>query len=266
MPEAFRSIGLMPQYSISETYALTNPGADALVIGEQRVQMQQFDDGVKAYQAAVDALPKDSSPGARAGHFLKTRLQQLKWQKEFAGGQWIDVQPKDGDLIGWEPVAGIWTVQPDGTLVGKADEHGLLLTFVGNYLSPRFEVDGQFELPEKKGGATYFGMSLTDSTPASFNGWWMVRRDGKIDCHNSWIASFHRELAVEHEQNTINMTQWDDKVIGRFNGHMTLNMVRAPQLMGPQMYLGLGAPGIPTGTEVHLSKLRVRMLSEQPAQ
>ena len=263
---AFRRVGLMPQYTISAAFAFTGPDADALVAAEQKAQMHQIDDAIAAYQKAADKVPADKSPDARAAHYLKQRLQHLKWQKEFEKGDWVDVQPKDAELIGWEVIGGKWTVDKDGTLTGVADNDGLLLTFADHYLSPRFEIDGRMELPPPKtpGGSTYFGMSLSVADPAAFSGWWLERHTDKVDVYNTWLRQFHREIPIEND-NAVNMTQFDENMIGRLNGHMTSNMVQMFQLTGPEVYLGMGAPGTPLGTEVHLKKLRVRKLTEQPA-
>jgi len=264
MPEALHSVGLMPQYAVSMVYTMTGPDADALVIAEQKEEMHQLGEAIAAYQAAADKVSNDKTPNGRAAHFIKAWLQQLKWEKQFATGEWVDAQPTDAELTRWESIAGTWTIDKEGTLTGKGDASGLLLTFTGTYLSPRFEIDGEMDLPPpNKGGTVYFGMSLANAQPTKFTGWWLARHPDKVDCYNNWASKFHREIPIQ-EHNTVNMTQWDDKLIGRLNGHMTTNMAQMDTLMGPQMYLGLGAPGAAAGTEVHLKKLRVRKLGDEP--
>src|SRR6185369_1458555 len=110
----------------------------------------------------------------------------------------------------------------------------------------RFEIDGRMELPPPKtpGGSTYFGMSLSVADPAAFSGWWLERHTDKVDVYNTWLRQFHREIPIEND-NAVNMTQFDENMIGRLNGHMTSNMVQMFQLTGPEVYLGMGAPGTP---------------------
>jgi hypothetical protein len=263
--DALRRIGLMPRYDASRTYAFTGPQADALVAAEQKDQMHQVAEATAAYQKAADVLANDKSPNGRALHFVACRLQQLKWEKQFDAGEWVDVQPTDAEMNGWEPVAGTWTLDKDGTLTGKGDKNGLLLTFAATYLSPHFEIDGELDMPRASGGRpVYFGMSLVNAQPARFVGWWVTRKGGDtVDCSVAWTKQFHRELPIQ-EHNTVNMTQFDDHIIGRLNGHMTCNMAQMTNLTGPQMYVALGAPGSALGTEVHLRKLRVRKLADQP--
>ncbi len=45
---------------------------------------------------------------------------------------------------------------------------------------------------------------------------------------------------------------------------MTTNMMQMAQLTGANVYLSLGSPGIPLGTQVHLKNLRVRKLTGEP--
>ncbi len=210
-PGAVRRVGLIPRYAVSEAFAFTGDDADALVTAEQKAQTQQLEPAIAAYEAAADKAIADKSANGRAAHFLKSRLQQLKWQKQFETGEWVDVQPKDVELTGWEPVAGTWTIDKAGTLTGVADANGLLLTFAGTYLSPRFEIDGGMELPPPKSaaGRVSFGMSLNPSQPAAFSGWWLVRRLDKVDVYNNWNSRFHREIAIQ-DQNIVNMTQFDE--------------------------------------------------------
>src|ERR1041385_6763672 len=183
-PEAFRTIGLMSDYAAAQVYAFTGSQADALVAAEQKAAMHQIGEAITVFQAASDRFKNDKSPDARAAHYVNSRLQQLQWERQFATGQWVDVQPSDPAMPGWEPILGSWTVEQDGALTGKADDHGLLLTFCGTYLAPRFEIDGELDLPPLGGGTTYFGMSLANAQPARFAGWWITRTGDKIDCYN----------------------------------------------------------------------------------
>jgi hypothetical protein len=262
-----RRVGVLPEYAMSEAFALTGPDADSIVVAEQKAQMNQIDAAINAYQAAADRAAGDKSANARSAHYLKSRLQELKWQKQFEAGGWVDVQPKDAEMPGWEVVGGKWSVEKNGTLVGVADDNGLMLTFAGTFLAPRFEIDGGMELPPPKPPvrAVYFGVSMSAAQPTKYAGWYLVRRPDKVDVYSTWIADFHREIPIQ-DQNVVNVTQFDDKVVGRLNGHMTANVGSLGELTGPEVYIALGSPGTPLGTEVRLKNLRVRKLTEAPPQ
>ena len=86
--------------------------------------MRQMDDAIKAYQAAADNVAGDKSANARSAHFIKCRLQNLKWQTQFDGRGWLDVhaQGAESDRLGSGRRK--WTVDKDGKLTGVADEKG----------------------------------------------------------------------------------------------------------------------------------------------
>src|SRR5205823_7908700 len=89
---------------------------------EMQAQAGYFDEAIKSYEQALQVAASDE----RGLFYLKSRLKQVQWQKQFDSGDWVQIQPEK-DFAAWCPIQGDWKLDDDGNLVGTADSAGLMI-------------------------------------------------------------------------------------------------------------------------------------------
>jgi len=76
--------------------------------------------------------------------FVRGRAWELTHYAKFLTGEWVDIQPMH-DLTGWYSLAGDWSVDDSGALIGKSDDQGLEI-LCGAKFGTRYVLSGEVTL------------------------------------------------------------------------------------------------------------------------
>jgi tetratricopeptide (TPR) repeat protein len=95
----------------------------------------------------------------KSWRYVHHRLAAAEIEAAFAGGKWVPIQPP-ADLAGWTAARGSWSVDAQGTLVGKSSvdhrgQESQMILLCDACIGTRFELRGHAELveqPEPVGG------------------------------------------------------------------------------------------------------------------
>jgi hypothetical protein len=129
---------------VGRIYAATGPRRDAVQLADQLFQSQQTDQALAAFEKL---LQQETEKHAR--FYLRDRLQTLRWEKQLAAGQWVDLLPTE-DLVGWDIWKGSFQPLPDGKgfLVNPDEQSALMM----NHIRPGefYEITCDVEFPAEK--------------------------------------------------------------------------------------------------------------------
>jgi hypothetical protein len=134
-PAGFNAFRTWPPLAASEIRARTSAQAPALDQADTATANGDRDAAIAAYQRAATALGPDH-PGAR---YVNDRLRALKFEKQFATGDWVDITP-DASFAPWAPMAGWWDRDKDGAIVARADARGKAAFVCRADFGPAFEI------------------------------------------------------------------------------------------------------------------------------
>jgi hypothetical protein len=194
------------------------------------------------------------------------RLQELKWQSGFVGTEEVSIQP-DAKLNGWYRVAGKWSVESDGTLVGESDSDGLMLLCGCNF-GRRYEISYAIEFDMSDPAK-----SFSPGTVISYSSWtnqfdiWMGAPWGKMYMSRGTANSMPMNIPFTGKDR-VEIGLWDGVAGVSMNGNPGV----AVQIMtdgGPEprrSYVGVGAwqLGLQPGKKVRIKDLKIRRLTEAP--
>ena len=129
---------------VGRIYATTGPRAEAMKQAEELFQGQQTDKAL----AAFEGLLRDETE-KHVRFYLRDRIQTLRWEKQLAADQWVDLMPTE-DLVGWDIWEGGFTPLPDGK--GFAVTSGEKSTLMMNHIRPGeyYEITSDVEFPAER--------------------------------------------------------------------------------------------------------------------
>lgn len=255
---AFERVHALPKLAISHCYAMATGKSAATVTKAERQATTNLDEAIATYSAAAKEAGKNKS-----AHFFNSRLKQLEWEKQFQGGDWVDITPGP-ELYGWEGIAGEWKTDADGSVVGKASAWGHMLTFQGIFMPPRFEVEATFDFPESK-EPLIGGFSLYPNDPLQFQGWSVHAAGDQSFIDNDYAPGHNVNVSITPGKHVIRMRSFDDKLKIDLDEQSCPRMFGMDRVfVGPRLYFAIGGKGNGVSTELRVSKIRVRMLKDEP--
>ena len=152
---AFEKYNAMGRLAASHVYAMQTPWKTFVDTAEQVAGINDVAAAIAVYDSCIDDVANDD----KALFFLKSRRQQLQWQKQYDAGAWVHIQPAK-DLIGWNPQAGKWDVDESGGVVGTFVKRELCwLPCQGQFVRGSFVIEGNVELLDDKNCSAGVGMT-----------------------------------------------------------------------------------------------------------
>jgi hypothetical protein len=259
----FARMRVVPKLAVSHAYAMAKSGGDAEAIAaaEAQAAAEKLDDAIASYEALAKKHDKDKS-----AFYIKSRLQQLRWQKQFATGDWVDIQPGDADLLGWGELHPKCTRDPaDGALLASSqpNSNGANLTFEGLFPGHRFEFEATVEPPP---GVKEFaaGVTFGRNDPFDAHGFFIRIDDQQRNLVNSWDQNTRHPFDPAPSY-VLHVLVVDDKVHVHVNDVLLEHFRQMDYyLMVPKLYIGLGARSDPPGTPVKFRKMRIKKLEQMP--
>lgn len=251
----------VPARVLAAVPLLGGENAAELKIAEESAAAGKFDDAIKTYDTIASTMKADA-PGAP---FAKMRLQELKWQKAFATGEEVSIQP-DAALEGWYRASGKWKVDPDGTLVGESQEGGLALLCGCNFGS-RYEISYAID----------FDMSEphTSFSPGTVINYWTWDRAQGIYLGAPWHKMYFAQgkwgqpMDIPFTgKDRVDVSVWDGVAGISMNGNSPVG-VQIRYEGGPEprrSFVGVGAWefSLHAGKTVRIKDLKIRKLTEAP--
>ena len=254
---AWRRMKAVPKLAMAHADLMASDPAP-VQSAETQAGSGQIDGAVAAYQVLAPKHVAD-----RGGYFIKSRLKQLQWQKEFEAGDWVDVQPADAELLGWGELDPAWSRGADGALVATpTDAQGAFLVFEGLFGRDRFEVEAQVEFPEKS-PSVMTGLFLSKNDPFAMRGLWLMKKPDQQFIWNDWRPN-DRTPFTASKPTSVRLSVFEDQVMLVVNEQPVVKMPRMNWwTQAPKVYVGLGCRTDPPGGTVKFTKLRLRKLTER---
>jgi hypothetical protein len=251
---------VVPTRVIAAVRLLGGPHAADALAAEQAQRARQYGEAIQKYEALIAKL-EANDPGQS---FARSRRQEIDWYRNFEKGQWVSIQP-DTKFTGWHPVAGKWSVENDGTLVGEMDQYGLLI-ICGADFGTRYELSGIIEIirgneqaDPKAGfavayqnGSNHFAMLMNE------------RRKRLWTRHPQWEPAFPAPIARE---NAVQIQMWDLSVAADINGQQVLHDHRLHYgfVSSARTHVGImGSEDFRRPATVRVRDLRIRKLQQPP--
>jgi hypothetical protein len=250
----FENVGAMGMLARSHAYAMRPGLAEQVNEAERLASVNDVDEAIKSYDAAAAPLAADD----KALFFLKSRLKQLRWQKQFEAGEWVDVQPEK-DLAGWSPQAGKWEVDEKGGLVGTFTTPQLAwIPCSAPFLRGNIVVEGNVELPADSNCSA--GIGMTYNSLSTIYGMYLRREKGQTKGQlrrDFWPAKFD---AVDlQSSNKFSFTFSAGTASAELNGQKVFDNYDVRYLwQANKSYFGVGGKFSPAGTKIRFTNLRVR--------
>jgi hypothetical protein len=251
----------VPSRVLAAVPLLGGEHAAELKTAEESAAAGKFDDAIKTYDALATKMKADE-PGAT---FARKRLQELKWQKSFAAGEEVSIQP-DAKLAGWYRVGGNWTVDSDGTLVGESDE-GALMLLCGCNFGRRYEISYALEFDMSDPHT-----SFSPGTVVNYSSW--ERAQGiylGAPWHKMFFAQGKQGMPMDIPftgNDRVDISVWDGLAGISMNGNPPVG-VQIQYEGGPEprrAFVGVGAWefSLHAGKKVRIKDLKIRKLTDAP--
>jgi hypothetical protein len=253
----------LPARTASGTYAMTGAFADHVRQAEAAVSAGRFDEGVESYEA----LAKQVAGADPASPWIHGRAQELRWQRQFAKGEWVDLIPTDG-LAGWEVMYGEFSVD-DNALTGDSSRRGALIICTERF-GPRWELRGTIEsLPYDQNGETRLAAVGPTFCWARGNSRFVVylrpslKRVALLRPTESKPTAYNRALEAT---NSFIIRMWDGygEVLVNDKRFMTYGDLRAVGRR-PDNRFGIESDTTAPGQQFRVKEFKIRKLDREPA-
>lgn len=247
-----------PQLTVSQVFAYTGPHADRARQATADAEAGRLDEAAKAFRELADATADDD----KAAFYFDDYATKLETRIHLDAGDWANLLAKRG-IHGWTAAQGNWSIDPQGELVGRWDEGGLLLISQAD-LGKRYEVEATMRYESPKGSANGVGLALDHNGQTYGNGLFYSNGYQSVSPYVNFKGI--AESAKIKATNTLHIETWD----GRFRATLNENPVNVPEPQRPILNAG-GTPRLAiyslypaTDTTVHVTTLTVRQLKEPP--
>ena len=248
-----------PQLTVGQVFAYTGPHADRARQATTDAESGHMEEAAKAFRELADATADDD----KAAFYFDDYATKLETRIRFDAGDWVNLIPKR-DIHGWIATQGVWSIEPQGELVGRWDEGGLLLISQADF-GKRCEIEATMRYESPKGSANGVGFALDHNGQTYGNGVFYSNGYHSVSPYVNFKGI--AESATIPAENTLHIETWD----GRFRATLNGQPVNVPEPQGPI----LNAGGIPrmaiyslypaTDTTIYVTVLKVRKLQEPPA-
>lgn len=253
------------QRSVSGTYAMTGPRAARYKEAEAKLAAKQLDDAIAAYEAIVKTVPANDPD--RDLHWARGRAQELRWQKQFDTGEWVNLIP-DSTMAGWNIDFGNLT--SDGsTLTGTMGQTSARAV-VGNRFGQRWEMSGMVEsLPSKAhpGRRTYAGPMFCRASNELYYATIMRPDSQRIGWVPNGKGLYGYDAKNLESKNAFVVQQWDETIEVLINGEPFLDSMHI-RSVGRRIEnrVGIYSDAINSlGDEFKVTDLKIRKLTAPPA-
>jgi hypothetical protein len=255
---AFIRLGLKPDV-IGEVYARSGELAEKNTEAERLAEEGKFDQAKSLYEELLAKTGDEQ----RVTTYFRGRMRDVEFDQSYSDENWTKL-PLDEHLTGWESMAGDWSINNNGRLVGKPQRDGLRLVFEKK-LGTRFELRGKMIFVSRAyrgdNAAVYFGQE-GGALSNSF----------RIVCDDNYAAVLKRndpiarkEIPIE-ETNPFRIQRWDNHITAYLNDQLIANNVEIEPEGPPESeVIALGGRYWYTGPVLRFDDLEVRTLKEQPA-
>ncbi len=254
-PDAFRRLDLDVDDAVSEILVRGADPDGRAGRADALADDGQFDEALKLY----DELRKQGADVPSRALFVRRRIGELEFQRDFAGDGWVDIQPGH-DLDNWQVQTGQWTVHEDGTLVGTSAKQGLFLTYEYD-LGARFEVRGQIRFVKSPYSKFNAGIYFGSGRGKRWHAYRMYEIENFAALYDTWGKETRSDVAVEGV-NTFSLMRWDQTLHAHLNDQPTHEQY--VMQIGADGRLGIGGRYWYDGAVLQFTNLQVRALRKEP--
>ncbi|MEA2709813.1 MAG: hypothetical protein QOF78_2414 [Phycisphaerales bacterium] len=255
---AFERYGAMGMLAASHAYAMRPGLSDAINEAERQATQNQIDVARASYESALAKLDAND----KAAFFLKSRIRQLQWQKQFDAGEWVDIQPTK-DFAGWSPQAGKWEVDEQGGVVGTFLTRQLTwLPCQGQFVHGSFVVEGNVELlDEGKNCSAGVGMTY-DSLDRIYGLYFQrdARRGSTVLRRDFWPGA--QDAIALQPKNKFSFTFAAGRAGANVNDKEIFRDYDVSYMwQASRSYLGIGGRWGEPGSRMRFTNLRIRAVN-----
>jgi len=212
--EVFSKRFLIPLTMVQgEVYGATGPAGNEIRAAEQRYLAGESDEALPLFQKALK-----NAKDERVIAYLHDRVFTTSTEIALDADGWVDIMPGEG-LVGWRPVRGSWTLQPDGSLAGLAVDRRSTMIVCNARIEGNFEMRGEIELPPDRGGG---GVIPHIKRPGRWN-WTTFRIDvasGRAMMGRSFYSPTEERQVKLKPINIFVVQAWDERVTVYLNGEL----------------------------------------------
>ncbi len=257
---------ITPAIFVERSAALGGRGGDDVAEADREFKAGNFDGASKLYESALHQ--NENEP--HAVRYIQSKTSVIHFQKELAGGNWVSFRPSPG-LNGWSSVLGDWSLENDGSLIGRAGSNGMLLVNDSG-VGPDFEMRGTIDfLPDSTGevqGGVAFGYP-------SFNSydWRSFRLRRNPDNRSEVVVAQHWQAGPTRPVQTRNPNEflvqsWRGKLTVVINGAVVFENqdLKDGLIKASNSRVGIGAYAHESNVfRVRYRDLRIRRLNSSPS-
>ncbi len=251
-PHAFHELRVMRDVAISHAYAMSDAGVATLAQTAER--QAATPNGIAAAIQTYDAALRKLDPTHKGQVFVKGRLKQLEWRRQFDAGEWVDIQPGK-DLAGWATLEGTWEVDNLGDLVGTFDKDGLVLQCQVPSWGRNFILEGAVDMGDQRCAA---GVTISPQGPTRYYGIyaWQDKAKGESTVLRDFNNGVHQRPVELKPVNEFTIEAHEGVVGVKMNDDVS----RAGLWMfdRPKVYIGVGGRWGAPGTKVRFRSLRIK--------
>lgn len=246
--------------------ALSSPIGPKLLLAEGMVARGDIDAGIEAYDAEL----KKIAPEDPRATWVRSRIQEFKWQKQFETGQWVDLLAT-GNMDGWYERYGTFAREARG-IRGNSLPGGALL-ICGAKFGTKWELSCTVDTPPFSktqpfhygGGPAYGVLGWTRHYGVFVNSYNVERKNHQYTRLNEDGESISSIVKSQGESSTVSMTSYDEQIAGNVDGEPFVEYGRSyPNAEIPEARVGIGSDS-PTGDESFLiTAMKIRKLTAPP--
>jgi hypothetical protein len=257
-PIALTSFGGRAPLILGQTLANTPPWRQRTEDALQHINRRHFDLAFNAFKA----LAEQAAEQPRLNAYFREQMGLARLGRVFDAHEWVVIQP-DTMLNGWLPLAGEWSVDDNGDLVGKPSQDGLMILHA---LTPgaNFEMAGAIEFaPGAENQTTMAGPVFGYMTLRPFQTVTLNPADERVALSPNFEVTddVERRTQVSFEGvNDFRIVVNGGKVDIYLNGQRILKqLVIQGFVLDPRAQLGLGAKASEKAPPIKFRNLRMRI-------
>lgn len=257
-PIALTSFGGRALLVLGETLANTPAWRERTEDALRHLHRRQFDLAFDAFKA----LAEQAGEQPRLAAYYREQLGLARLGRVFDAHEWVVIQP-DEMLNGWLPLAGAWSVDEAGDLIGKPSKDGLMILHA---LTPsaNFELAGTIEFGANAAdhhahaGPIFGYMTLKPFQTVTLN---PANERVALSPNFQEVDDAERHVAVAFEgSNTFRIVVNGGKIDIYLNDQRVLKqLIIQGFVIDPRAQLGLGAHADEKAPPIKFRDLRMRI-------
>lgn len=255
--EAFERVGAVPERAIGEIVARTGEFARITEDLQRLVDSGEHEIAIIELEALADR--QEGRPALR--RFFLHQAQQASMARDLRFGAEADLTPGK-DLAGWSPMVGEWSVDNNGTLIGRSTEKGLWIE-CDVPLGTNFELTAEFDLAadtidERPNAGIYFGHRADEG----FHTFFAYHDSGTAQLGRGLWAGTETDAPVRLMSN-LRLVVRDRRVYAYVNGRPVFHNQAPRQLTEDDTArVGLGGRYNVDGAVVRFRNIRARRIEQ----